>query len=670
MEIKERQPGRLRRFRKRIGITGIVTALLLILTPWLWMGRHFGLFTLDVLLLIPFGFIVTVRFLRYLLRTALWSLRNRLLVVYVLIGILPIVLIVVLVGASALAVTSELAIYVATSELDRQLGMIADTAEVLHKLPENQRKAAVPKMLALLHSHTPDVEIQVQDSNGVERYPAGAPEIPYSPKWKSAHGLVGLNGHFFEWCHRVDTDDEITVIAPLTPDYVANLVPSLGTIRLYETSGETEKTPAAKGGTSVTLSGVSDKNYTVQHPANQAPIEKLPPPANRLDIAVRWWTFYLHSDLDKPDDPHPAILEVHTRPSAVLATIFTGTDFVRGVLLIVIVATAVLFLLVEVVAGGVGFALAMRVTGAVNGLYEGTRRIIFGDFRHRIPVRSSDQVGELTQSFNQMTDNLERLLVVEKEKERLQTELEIAREVQNQLYPKQLPPAKGLQLTVQCDPARMVSGDYYDYQVIPPGQLAFAIGDVAGKGISAALLMATLQAALRAQVNQYSEPETVAGALDAAKLVSKLNRQIYANTAPEKYATFFFGLYDSASQVLTYTNAGHLPPLLIRGGQATSLEVNGTVVGAFPFSKYEKTELQLKPGDLLVCYTDGITEPENAYGEMFGEQRLTEMMIKNAHQDSLSIIRMVMEAVKNWTGTPELQDDMTLLVARLGEVHS
>lgn len=666
MEKYQKRPALLRRIRQRLGITGIVTAVLVAFLPWLWFGNHFGWLTLDILLLVPFGFIVAIRFLRFLLRTALWSLRNRLLVVYVLIGILPIVLIVVLVGASAWALTSELAIYVATAELDRQLAQISDTAEVLHKLPVDQRKTAIPKMLELLRGRTPDVVIEVKDSSGSQRYPATASPIRYAPEWKTARGLVALDGEFYGWAHRLDRQEEITVITPLKPDYVASLVPSLGVIRLYETHDTPDK--LKNEGASVTIAGPDSKNYTVQHAGKPAK-ENIPPPANRLDIAVPWYSTYMHSDLDQPDQSHPAILEVHTRPSAVLATIFTGTDFLRGALLFVIAGTAILFLLMEVVAAGVGLALATRVTGAVNGLYEGTRRIIYGDFRHRIPVRSKDQVGELTQSFNQMTDNLERLLVVEKEKERLQTELEIAREVQNQLYPKQLPPSKGLQLTVACDPARMVSGDYYDYQVIPPGQLAFAIGDVAGKGISAALLMATLQAALRAQVNQYTEAETVAGALDAAKLVAKLNKQIYANTSPEKYATFFFALYDSASQVLTYTNAGHLPPLLIRDGKATLLDVNGTVVGAFPFSKYEKSELQLQPDDLLVCYTDGITEPENAYGEMFGEERLTDMVIKNAHLDSLTIIRLVMEAVKSWTGTPELQDDMTLLVARHGEVH-
>ena len=214
----------------------------------------------------------------------------------------------------------------------------------------------------------------------------------------------------------------------------------------------------------------------------------------------------------------------------------------------------------------------------------------------------------------------------------------------------------------------MVSGDYYDYQELGGKRLAFAIGDVAGKGISAALLMATLQAALRAQMTQYQPvrenecnnlPE-----IDVAKLVSALNKQIFAYTSPEKYATFFFALFDEKSRTLTYTNAGHLSPLLIRNGDVLSLDTNGTVVGAFPFSKYDESCLTLTPGDLLVCYTDGITEPENAYGEEFGEERLIDLVKKHAHREDHEIVGIVLDAVRSWTGTAELFDDMTLLLAR------
>jgi phosphoserine phosphatase RsbU/P len=201
----------------------------------------------------------------------------------------------------------------------------------------------------------------------------------------------------------------------------------------------------------------------------------------------------------------------------------------------------------------------------------------------------------------------------------------------------------------------MVSGDYYDYEAVGTGKPAFAIGDVAGKGISAALLMATLQAALRAQVSESqstSESErSQLQELHTATVVSKLNKHLYAHTAPEKFATFFFALYDERSRTLTYTNAGHLSPLLFRNGEVVRLDSNGTVVGAFPFSKYGESSIAIQRGDVLVCHTDGITEPENTADEMFGERRLVDLVKKHALEEDHEIIRIVFEAVRNWTGT-------------------
>jgi phosphoserine phosphatase RsbU/P len=221
-----------------------------------------------------------------------------------------------------------------------------------------------------------------------------------------------------------------------------------------------------------------------------------------------------------------------------------------------------------------------------------------------------------------------------------------------------------------CDPARMVSGDYYDYQLVD-GKLAIAIGDVAGKGISAALLMATIQAAVRMELRSTAElaapsPDMTMNGLrfSTARMVSELNQQLHATTSPEKYATFFLAIYDPHTGALTYTNAGHLQPVLFRDGTVTQLDVSGLMVGAFPFATYEESKLELRSGDLLVCYTDGITEPENEYGEMFGEERLIELVSKHAERDDKRVIEVVMDAVRQWTGSPELSDDMTVLLAR------
>jgi sigma-B regulation protein RsbU (phosphoserine phosphatase) len=199
--------------------------------------------------------------------------------------------------------------------------------------------------------------------------------------------------------------------------------------------------------------------------------------------------------------------------------------------------------------------------------------------------------------------------------------------------------------------------------------VAFAIGDVAGKGISAALLMASIQSTMRMQLTtgafSMAADDGAPHPLSTAMMVSRLNKLLYANTSAEKYATFYFALYDENTHTLTYTNAGHLQPVLLRKGVPELLEVTGTVVGAFPFSLYEERSIQFASGDLLVAYTDGMIEPENDYGEMFGEQRLTDLLAKNADRESAEIIAHAMEAVMQWSGdAAELSDDMTMLVAR------
>ncbi len=187
------------------------------------------------------------------------------------------------------------------------------------------------------------------------------------------------------------------------------------------------------------------------------------------------------------------------------------SDSIQGIIWILLVAIAILFLIVELISLVIGVSMTRTITNAVHQLYGGTRRVMLGEFGHQIQVSGDDQLAELGGSFNQMTSRIQELLVVAKEKERLQSELEIAREVQNQLYPKKVPDVRTLRLTAVCKPARMVSGDYFDYDCIRDSKVALAIGDVAGKGISAALLMATLQSSLRTELRGNFEVAAVAG---------------------------------------------------------------------------------------------------------------------------------------------------------------
>jgi sigma-B regulation protein RsbU (phosphoserine phosphatase) len=388
----------------------------------------------------------------------------------------------------------------------------------------------------------------------------------------------------------------------------------------------------------------------------------LPPKQNPFDVEVQFPYPVQLESWGSPQSTENGILLVDTRFSAVLSTIFGQKLEWAQIALGLFVTVAVMFLIVELASLYLGVRLTRTITGAVDELYQATVHVNEGDFSYRIPVSGNDQLAELGVSFNTMTGNLGRMIAVTKENERLQSELAIAREVQAQLFPRAAPSLRGLQLAGVCQPARSVSGDYYDFLSISEGAVAFAIGDVAGKGISAALLMAAIQSNMRTQLTATNGNGRER--LSTAALVSALNRQLYANTAPEKYATFYFALYDDAEHVVTYTNAGHLPPLVVSREGVQRLEVTGTVVGAFPSARYDEQKVTLDPGDILVAYTDGMVEPENVFGEMFGEERLQELLLRHAQADSDEIIARAMEAVVQWTGSSELQDDMTMLVAR------
>ncbi|MEP6788049.1 MAG: SpoIIE family protein phosphatase, partial [Acidobacteriota bacterium] len=203
------------------------------------------------------------------------------------------------------------------------------------------------------------------------------------------------------------------------------------------------------------------------------------------------------------------------------------------------------------------------------------------------------------------------------QKERMNTELEIAREVQERLFPQELPVVAGLDYFGACRPALGVGGDYYDFLELPNGKLGIAIGDISGKGIGASLMMASLQASLRGQSIHFGD--------DLAALLTQINSLLYETSTTNRYATFFYSQYDPATRKLDYVNAGHNPPFLIRAdGEVVLLETGGPVVGMLPsmIVEYEQGEIDLKPGDLLVGYTDGISESMNPAEEEWSEDAM------------------------------------------------
>jgi sigma-B regulation protein RsbU (phosphoserine phosphatase) len=390
------------------------------------------------------------------------------------------------------------------------------------------------------------------------------------------------------------------------------------------------------------------------------------------------------------------LIRVESRPSLLYNQLFGASlsGIITSFLRIAIFVLCLVFAIIELLALWMAIRLSRTITASVTDLYRATQHIDSGDLNYRIRVTRNDQLAELSRSFNTMTGSLQRLLVEQKEKERLQNELSIAQEVQANLFPLRAQGLERLELHGVCRPARSVSGDYYDFLVFHEEAhngissrketgVGIAIGDISGKGISAALLMATLHSAVRAY--RFASEELIFAESNLAgltasreeygrdcdelfqspgRILSLLNRHLYRSTQPEKYATLFLAHYDAASARLTYSNAGQLPPLVLgQNGSIRRLDQGGTVVGLMDGMHYDEDSFHMQTGDILVAYSDGVTEPENDFGE-FGEERMMEVVSRYRDQPLHVISTQVMLALDAWIGAEEQPDDITLVLAR------
>ncbi len=247
------------------------------------------------------------------------------------------------------------------------------------------------------------------------------------------------------------------------------------------------------------------------------------------------------------------------------------------------------------------------------------------------------------------------------QREKLNREVEIAREVQERLFPQELPCVPGLDFYGQCRPALGVGGDYYDFLALSENRLGIALADVSGKGIAAALMMASLQASLRAEASRGTD--------DLAAVIQKVNRLLFDATAMNRYATFFYAQYDSSTRCLTYVNAGHNPPLLFRnashGGEIKRLDIGGTVVGLLKDFPFQQASVTLEEGDLLVAFTDGITETMNAADEEWEEENLIRTIQGCRELCANQVIDRIMAAADAFASGAKQHDDMTLVVLRV-----
>ena len=313
----------------------------------------------------------------------------------------------------------------------------------------------------------------------------------------------------------------------------------------------------------------------------------------------------------------------------------------------------------------IGFALAIVVpvsrglTRNLSILTDGVQRIARGDLTTRVSVKGTDEVTALAAAFNQMAADIEQHQRGLVEQERIKRELELCRQIQSEMLPTKSLRIGLTEITGVSVPAREVGGDFFNYFPLPAGELALLVGDVSGKGIGAALLMANFQATLRTRLALEQDLPVIADAID---------RDVAANAPRGLYATLFVGIVHPSDRRLRYVNAGHNPQYVVRvGGGLDRLHSTGTPIGLMPGRGYSQSALQLHAGDLLFFYTDGIVEVMNEKDEMFGTERLEALLQSAASTEILDdILARVETAITGFRGAREPFDDATMMVVRIG----
>jgi sigma-B regulation protein RsbU (phosphoserine phosphatase) len=318
--------------------------------------------------------------------------------------------------------------------------------------------------------------------------------------------------------------------------------------------------------------------------------------------------------------------------------------------------------------------VASRISGYLVGrlteLRDGADVIGEQSLEHRIRVEPRDELGDLADHFNEMAVRLDaaqgKLRRANAElgelnvilSQRIEEELarvRLAARIQKDLLPKEAPRLAGYDLAGRSIPAQTVGGDYFDFVFMDEAHLALCLGDVSGKGLPASLLMANLQAAIRSQVLACAS---------VTDCLSRTNTLLYRSTDAGKFATAFYCVLDLERHELTFSNAGHNPPLLFRSSRPERLEEGGLMLGAFEGAEFVEASCRIEPGDLLVVYSDGITEAMNGDNEEFGEEGLVEVVNRERERSAEDVLDAIVKAALDFTGDRLQGDDMTLMVLK------
>jgi sigma-B regulation protein RsbU (phosphoserine phosphatase) len=610
-----------------------------------------GFDVMATIALCVFGVWGLVRLGRFLVRRLLWRIRSKLLVSYLFIAVVPVVLLLLLFGLAGVLFSGLVASYIVTSEIARSAALLRTTGEAaLADISGDDAaaRAALERHLAPLRAVHPELTFALWDGSKSVAASPGAPAA--LPEWTQPDGYAGLV--------RVSEDDDTTVLTgiarrgprallvqvPVDDHLFAPLEEKMG-IQLVSAAG------------SVRRRGHGVQIHVGSEARREAASRASTMPGMRFAATpeARHWA-------DGKADLVPMFF--HFQPLDLLRHLSPGALNVGDILVKALAGVAAVFLIVYGVALVLGLMLARSITGNVHELYRGTEHLRQGDFGNRIRVQSRDQLGDLAESFNVMAASMQGLLMEQAEKQRLEEELRIARQIQMSLLPQGAVTLPGLRVSALCLPAAEVGGDYYDLLPMSASRMGVLVADVSGKGTSAALYMAELKGLVLSLSRIYESP---------ARLLSEANRILAATLDPRSFITMTYAVVDTEARTMRYARAGHNPMIHYDAltGLTRVLTPPGLGLGIDSGARFdeilEEAEVPLRTGDVFLFFTDGLSEAMNGRAELFGERRLRDVIeaADGPGEDESALKDRILAAIRAFVGEAAQHDDMTMVILKV-----
>ena len=627
---------------------------LLVLGRFLDLPR--GLMRIATVVVCIHAVVAAFRLARYLLRTLLWRIRSKLIVSYLFIALVPVLLLTLLFGLTGVIGVVLVAAHLVGEEM-AEIGRVLTTASevALAGLPADDRAAAAAfevRLSSTRQGHPGLGATFLRRGHVVAHWGEAPAALPAWWKQTDFAGLAG-EGEGADVYRTVCVRGESAVILDLPLDralYAAlekrSGIHVLGRSEIPKDLPRHRSAPlSVDDGAGVrTQLGLGSGLHGVALPDS---LDWATGERQTRPLSFRFEPFDLLRRLS------PGIVERGV----------TKQENVADILLLAVGVVGSVFLTMYGLALFLGLMLARSITRSVHSLYQGTEQLRRGDFTTRIPVTSRDQLGELALSFNHMAGGIEGLLREQAEKDRLEEELRIARQIQMSL----LPPDKatevpGLRIAALCLPAAEVGGDYYDLLPLSEDRLGVLVADVSGKGTSAALYMAELKGLVLSLSRIYDSP---------ARLLREANLILAANMDTRSFITMTYAVVDVARKKMRYARAGHNPLIHFEAGTGRTriLTPPGLGLGIDRGARFDQIlqeeELDLVSGDVFLFFTDGLSEAMNGESELFGEGRLSRILTESERLTTEEIREKILAEVRAFAGGAAQADDMTMVILKV-----